>query len=455
MPATERRRGRRGRRRFCSLFVTAFLLAHLPVRAADLPLVDLPGDSDFVLASAGRTARICVEDAQAPAVRRAANDLAQDLARVVGGKPQAIVAPGQARNDLVLIEVLGKSAILDAWVKAGKLDVTGIAGQWESAVVQVVANPWPGCAQRWLSPGSDQRGAIYGAYWISESIGLSPWYWWADVPPQRRASVALAGGVHKLGPPAVKYRGIFLNDEDWGLRPWASGTLDPKTGNIGPATYARVFELLLRLRANVLWPAMHPGTRAFNFFPENKTLADEYGVVMGSSHAEPMLRDNVDEWSRDGSGEFNYVTNSAAVLRYWEDRVRSNAHFENIYTVGMRGIHDGEMQGGGTIAEQADRLRRIIADQRNLLRRYVNPDPAQVPQMFCPYKEVLPIYEQDPQIVPDDVTSDVARRQLRLHRAFFERSRAAPCGRLRRVLPTFRTGASPTITSGSARPRRR
>jgi hypothetical protein len=159
----------------------------------------------------------------------------------------------------------------------------------------------------------------------------------------------------------------------------------------------------LRLRANYIWPAMHPGTPAFNSFPTNKELADAYGIVMGSSHCEQMLRDNVDEWKQDVNGEYNYVVNRDGVLKYWEQRVRENGKFENVYTLGMRGIHDGAMPGGGTEREKAGRLHHIIADQRDLLARWVNTNVAQVPQIFCPYKEVLPLYRLAPDI-PEDIT---------------------------------------------------
>jgi hypothetical protein len=384
---------------------SALLLAAGIARAqGDTLLADSPGPDDFVLVGGGAPAPICVDPAEANAVRRAASDMADDLARVTGQKPSMLTTPGPGYREIVVVGVLGSDPLIDRLVAEGKIDVRGVAGQWESAVVETVRNPLPGVDNALIIAGSDRRGAIYAAYWISESIGVSPWYWWADVPPHRRSLVAIVAGAHKLAPPEVRYRGIFLNDEDWGLRVWASKTFDPQTGNIGPKTYARIFELILRLRGNVLWPAMHPGTRAFNFYAEDKALADDYGIVMSSSHAEPMLRDNVDEWARDGSGEYNYGSNPANVLRYWEERVKSNGRFEDIYTVGMRGIHDGPMEGGGTVEERAARLRQIIADQRDLLRRYVNPEVSQVPQQFCPYKEVLGIYEKSPSIIPSDVT---------------------------------------------------
>ena len=368
----------------------------------ELSLTDSPGTADFFLFDGQSAVPLCVETNDERSVIRASSDLADDVQRVTGIKPE-VVSTSNGQTNLVIIGTLGHSNTVDRLAADGKLDVTGVRGEWESYTLQLVKHPLPGVEQALVIAGSDRRGTIYGIYQLSELIGVSPWYWWADVPVRKRNFVALHGDIFKQGPPAVKYRGIFLNDEDWGLRPWASKTFDPATGNIGPKPYAKVFELLLRLHANYLWPAMHPDTRAFNFYPDDKVLADDYGIVMGSSHCEQMLRDNVDEWARDGHGEYNFVTNPDGVLKYWEQRVRENGKYENIYTLGMRGIHDSGMPGGGTAREKAGRLHTIITDQRAMLARWVNPDDAQVPQIFCPYKEVLELYRLAPD-VPGDIT---------------------------------------------------
>jgi hypothetical protein len=370
--------------------------------SAELSLADSPGAADFILFDGQNAAPIFVETNDERAVIRAAGDLVEDVQRVTGTKPE-LASNADGKTNVVIIGTLGQGKTIDRLVAEGKLDAGGIRGQWESYVLQVVKNPLPGVERALVIAGSDRRGTIYGIYQLSELIGVSPWYWWADVPVKRKSRVALHGDIFKQGPPAVKYRGIFLNDEDWGLRPWAAKTFDPETGNIGPKTYAKIFELLLRLRANYLWPAMHPDTRAFNFYPADKELADAYGIVMGSSHCEQMLRDNVDEWERDGHGDYNFVTNPDGVLKYWEQRLRENGKFENVYTLGMRGIHDGAMPGGGTPREQAERLHTIIAGQREMLGRLVNTNVAAVPQIFCPYKEVLALYRLAPDI-PDDIT---------------------------------------------------
>jgi hypothetical protein len=379
------------------------LIAGARMPAAELSPANPPGAGDFVLFDGKTVTPIVVETNDEQAVLRATGDLADDFARVTETKPEIENQFSPDKKTGVIIGTLGKSKIIDQLAAEGKFATNGVSGQWESYVLQVVKNPLPGVDAALVIAGSDRRGTIYGIYQLSEMIGVSPWYWWADVPAQKENFLALRGDILKQEPPAVKYRGIFLNDEDWGLRPWASKTFDPETGNIGPKTYAKIFELLLRLHANYLWPAQHPGTAAFNSFPSDKEIADEYGIVMGSSHCEQMLRDNIGEWDEKKSGEYNFVTNPDGVLKYWEQRVHENGKFESIWTVGMRGISDGGMPGGGTAQEKAARLHTIIADQREMLARDVNTNVAAVPQIFCPYKEVLELYRLAPDI-PDDIT---------------------------------------------------
>lgn len=359
---------------------------------------------DFPLVVDGRAAAILVDEDDAEVVRIAADLLATDVERVTGVKPKVggdIAAKPAA--PVVIVGMLGKSGLIADLVRRGKLDTQGIQGQWESFVIATVADPFPDVASALVIVGSDRRGTAYGVFELSEAIGVSPWVWWADVAPRHREAVVIGAGMHMEGPPSVKYRGIFINDEDWGLQPWAAKTFEPETGDVGPKTYAKVFELLLRLKANYLWPAMHPCTKAFNYYPENKRTADRYAIVMGSSHCEQMLRNNVDEWDKKKHGDWDPVTNLKGVLDYWKTRVRENGKFESVYTTGMRGIHDSGMPGGGTIQEKRRRMEKIIDLQREMLARHVNPDPSQVPQIFCPYKEVLDIYQAGLKL-PDDIT---------------------------------------------------
>ena len=383
--------------------LTCALALPFAAGAVNLALTHSPDADDFILVSNGIAGAIFTESGEDAAVRRAVGDLAEDFARVTGTKPEVENNFPNTEKISVLVGTLGKSEIIDRLAAEGKLETNGVSGAWESYVLQIVNNPAPGVARGLVIAGSDRRGTIYGIYQLSEMIGVSPWYWWADVPVKKNNLLALRGDFFKQLSPAVKYRGIFLNDEDWGLRPWAANTLEPETGNIGPKTYAKIFELLLRLRANYLWPAMHPGTAAFNSFPDDAKIANEYGIVMGASHCEQMLRNNVSEWDEKTFGDYNFVTNPGGVLKYWEQRVRENGKFENIYTMGMRGIHDGSMPGGGTEREKAARLETIIADQREMLARNVNTNVAEVPQIFCVYKEVLPLYRLMKNL-PDDIT---------------------------------------------------
>ncbi len=363
---------------------------------------------DFPLAANGHAPPLVTSPGDSKVVHIAANDLAADIERVTGLKPvvQSSASPGPA----VLIGTLGHSPLIDGLVAAGKLDVKDLRGAWESFIITTVTDPLPGVPSALVIAGSDRRGTAFGVYELSQSIGVSPWYWWSDVTPAKKSSLHVAAGTRRFGPPSVQYRGIFINDEDWGLQPWAAKTFEPETGDLGPKTYAKVCELLLRLKANTLWPGMHPSTKAFNHYPRNKQVADDYAIVMGSSHAEPMLRNNVDEWTAPKE-DYNYVKNRDGVLAYWEQRMQENGKFENIYTLGMRGIHDSNMVGPKTDAERIATLEQIFADQRALIAKYAKPSvgavaphgPDSLPQMFCAYKEVLALYRQGLK-VPDDVT---------------------------------------------------
>ncbi|NQX02052.1 glycosyl hydrolase 115 family protein [bacterium] len=372
------------------LTISCLAASLFPLRAAEagpVALLNRAADGAFPLVSAQTAARLITDPADFKVVALAAQCLADDIERVTGRKPAA------TGNTAVILGTLGKSKLIDGLVAAKKLDVAAIRGKWESYLIATVADPLPGVASGLVIAGSDRRGTAFGAFELSETIGVSPWVWWADVAPTHRDTLFLSPGARAQGSPAVKYRGIFINDEDWGLQPWAAKTFEPETQDIGPKTYAKVCELLLRLKANYLWPAMHPSTKAFNFYPANKTVADDYAIVMGSSHAEPMLRNNVDEWDKAVYGEWDYEKNRAGVLKYWEERVKENGKFENVFTIGMRGLHDSAMPGGGSTADKVARLQRALDDQQAMLARDVNQDVSQVPQAFVPYKEALQLYQ--------------------------------------------------------------
>ncbi|MDO4994978.1 MAG: glycosyl hydrolase 115 family protein [Bacteroidales bacterium] len=246
--------------------------------------------------------------------------------------------------------------------------------------------------------GTDGHGIAYGLLELSRLVGVSPWTWWADCKPQPRDKFTLKKGFENRQAPAVEFRGIFINDEDWGLTPWANDH-----GMVGPRVNERIFQLLLRLRANTYWPAMHTCTVPFFLTPGNREMAERYGIYIGTSHCEPMACNVNGEWNVRGKGEYDYVNNSANVQRFFEERVRDIARQPVIYTLGMRGVHDGAMNGAKTLDEQRGVLDRVLNDQRALLRQCVADDVTTVPQVFIPYKEVLDVYNSGLR-VPDDVT---------------------------------------------------
>lgn len=253
--------------------------------------------------------------------------------------------------------------------------------------------------------GSDARGTAYGILELSRLAGVSPWVWWNDVTPIHKDTLSLPEGFSTLQSPSVEYRGIFLNDEDWSLQPWSWKTFEPSPimGRIGAKTYKEIFKLLLRLRANMIWPGMHGITTSFYLVPGAKEMADSCGIVIGTSHCEPLMRSNVGEWKVAERGRYNYITNKASVQNYWKERLLEVGKYENFYTIGMRGIHDSGMEGVKTLDEQTNALQEVIYDQRGMLSQYVNKDVKKIPQVFIPYKEVLQIMENGLD-VPDDVT---------------------------------------------------
>ncbi|MDX2676433.1 glycosyl hydrolase 115 family protein [Streptomyces sp. NY05-11A] len=396
----------------------AFLRGLTAVGLAPLLPAVLPADAhavsgtrrDFDLLRDGVAVDVFVDAADDPAVVRAAGDLQADVERVGGVRPALRRTLPERSTALVLVGTLGASPVIDRLVAQGRLDVARVRGRWEASVTQVVERPAPGVDRALVIAGSDRRGTVYGVYDTSERIGVSPWYWWADVPVERRDAVTVPAGPFVRREPSVRYRGVFLNDEQ-NLTTWSHRTQEPDK-SIGPETYQRFFELLLRLRANYLWPAMHPYSDFFNKYRENPELADRYGIVVGSSHPEALLRNGVHEWDpwaqehrgADGSlPVYDYTVNPGVISDYWRARARENAAYESSWTIGMRGLHDSalETKNATTIPEKVVVMNDIIADQRRILAEEVGA--AAEPQIFIPYKEVLDLYNAGVQ-VPDDVT---------------------------------------------------
>ncbi len=334
----------------------------------------------------------------------AAKAVAVDINDICGQEPKVLTSTPRGTSP-ILAGTIGQSTLIDTIVSAGKIDVSDIQGKWEAYKLEVVKHPIAGISQALVIVGSTPRGTAYGLFHLSRLMGVSPWKWWADVVPQPRSALYATAGRLTVDEPSVRFRGIFLNDEDWGLQPWAAKKMDTDIRDIGPHTYEHIFELMLRLRANFLWPAMHPCTKAFWFYPENPILAKQYDIVLGSSHCEPMLRNNVFEWFNEGGNHenYNFATHADSVTEYWRRRVVQSQEQDAVYTLGMRGVHDGAISGYRGADNIANALSSIIATQRRLIAEHIG-DPTKIPQMFCPYKEVLNAYNTGGISLPDDIT---------------------------------------------------
>jgi hypothetical protein len=328
--------------------------------------------------------------------------LAHDLTSLTGQAP--VVSSDVAKCRRLCI-VFGRydSDLMRHIASQGGVDLTPLKGQWERYKRVVIQSKSDPATIYLLIAGSDTRGTIWGVVDLTRELGVSAWEWWADVTPRRVNRLVVDGDARLSDPPSVKYRGIFINDEDWGLEPWAAKAYEPETGNIGPKTYARIFELLWRLKANTIWPAMHPSTKPFYQIPGNAEIAHDYAIVVGSAHDEPMLRNNVREWDDKTNGPFNFFTNRAAMVEYWRQRVEQVKGFENIYTIGLRGRSDSALEGARTPEDALAATGQAIAIQRGLLSNALGRPANTIPQIFIPYKEVLDIYNMGLK-VPSDVT---------------------------------------------------
>ena len=377
----------------------AILLASLPsVASAQVTLSQgyvtaAPAPGRFSLITQGRPIPLLISGQDWAGVRRAAQSLKADLGRVTGQEPRVITDTVLNAPALVLIGTIGRSPLIDRLVREKKLDVSKVAGRWETFLIQVVERPLPGVERALVIAGSDKRGTIFGIYDLSAQIGVSPWYWWADVPVRRQTQLYVLPGAHTQGEPAVKYRGFFIDDEAPALSGWARATF----GGFNHQFYEKVFELLLRMKGNYLWPAMWGN--AFNDDDKlNPQLADEYGVVMGTSHHEPMVRAQ-QEWRRFGTGAWSYQTNADVLKQFWRQGIANMGTHESIVTLGMRGDGDMPMSEHGNIAL----LEKIVSDQRQIIADVTGKPAAATPQLWALYKEVQEYYDRGMR-VPDDVT---------------------------------------------------
>ncbi|PJJ10671.1 glycosyl hydrolase family 67 [Flavobacterium sp. 1] len=346
---------------------------------------------DFPIVKANESATIFIDSKTDKLVIWAVNELVSDVEEITGKKLNVVSTNKISQNGIYIGQA--SSSLFQS-----KNIQKELANQWEKFYIKKEE-------KNLIIAGSDVRGTVFAIFEVAERLGVSPWKWWADVNPIAKKELVLQlplrGIIEK---PSVQYRGIFLNDEDWGLQPWAAKTFEPETGDIGPKTYEKIFQLLLRLKANTIWPAMHPCTKGFFTINGNKEIAEKYHMIIGSSHAEPMLRNNVDEWKKN-YGDYNYFTNSAQVNKYWQDRLDEikSANNEVVMTLGMRGVHDSKMEGAKNVEESISMVGKIIGIQREMLSNTFKKPLNEIPQVFVPYKEVLELYDNGLK-VPDDVT---------------------------------------------------
>lgn len=347
---------------------------------------------DFSIADSNQLTSIYIDKNTDPLIVWAVNELADDVKEITGKRPEIIQTQTISKKGIYIGQI--SSGIFQS--KAFQKE---LSNQWEKFSIKKEK-------ENLLVVGSDVRGTVYAIFEISERLGISPWKWWADVYPLKKENLVLQLPLNGIiSSPSVQYRGIFLNDEDWALQPWAAKTFEKETGDIGPKTYEKIFQLLLRLKANTIWPAMHPSTKGFFTLAGNKEMAQKYHMIIGSSHAEPMLRNNVDEWKPKVYGDYNYFTNKTKVDKYWQDRLDEVKAFQNetIMTLGMRGVHDSKMEGAKDLKESIEMVGKIILNQREMLSKTFKKPLKDIPQAFVPYKEVLELYDNGLK-VPDDVT---------------------------------------------------
>lgn len=361
------------------------------------------GKYAFPLVTSKAKAAVCYDADDYPVVHKTAGLFVSDIELVTGCKLN-LTNNLNKEKVVVIVGTIEKNKLIRQLASKGKIDISPLDGAWERYLIQTVSHPFPGVSKALVVAGSDRRGAAYGLFSLSEMMGVSPWYWWADVPVKKHKTLYVDAPSTLSKTPSVKYRGIFLNDEDWGLKPWAAKTFEKERGNIGPRTYAKICELLLRLKANHLAPAMHPVSTAFYKIPENKLVADTFAIVMGSSHCEPLLLNTASEWHSKTMGPWDYNKNKEKINEVLSNRVKENCAYENVYTLALRGLHDAAMGGGDVpMREKVKMLESALKAQRDIVARHIDKPIETIPQAFTPYKEVLEIYSNGLEL-PDDVT---------------------------------------------------
>ena len=361
-------------------FFSLIIVSSIYAQCTDSYITEKNVEDAFVLSSQGKSAPIVVSSGDYPGVIRIAEIFQKDVEAVTGSEPELLSDDYSSSKSFVLAGTIGKNTLIDKLIDEHKLNVQDIEGKRETFLIQVVEYPFPGVEKVLVIAGSDKRGTIYGLFDISEKMGVSPWVWWADVPVKKKSEVYILPGRFTMGEPKVKYRGFFINDEAPALSGWSMEKYG--TDMFNHELYEHVFELILRMKGNFLWPAMW-GRAFYDDDSLNPKLADELGVVIGTSHHEPFMRAH-DEWRRYGSGPWNYQKNADTLKKFWREGLERMGNYESVVTVGMRGDGDEPMSQDADIAL----LEQIVNDQREIIKDVTGKDPSETPQVWALYKEV-------------------------------------------------------------------
>jgi hypothetical protein len=348
--------------------------------------------NNFAIVAPNHAATICTDINDAALIQKSAAWLQDDIERVTGKKPGLTNQIPATAKSIIIIGTINQSTLIQQLVQQKKINVASLQNKWEGYFIQTIANPFKGIDQAIVIVGSDRRGAAFGVAELSQQMGVSPWYWWADVPVKKKKELYIQKGWSKTDAPLVKYRGIFINDEAPALSGWSK----EKFGGFNHLFYEKVFELILRLKGNYLWPAMW-GNAFYDDDSLNIRSADEYGIVIGTSHHEPLMRAH-DEWRRYGKGKWDYDSNEVRLKEFWRGGMQ-RATNEKIVSIGMRGDGDAPMSRETATAL----LERIVKDQRTIIEEVTKKPASETPQLWALYKEVQDYYDKGMR-VPDDVT---------------------------------------------------
>ena len=352
------------------------------------------GSDYFPIVNKASTVTLLYSNSENILVKKSTEFLASDIEKVTGKKPVISTSGKLEKENTIIIGTVGNNPVINQLVTEKKLNISPIANQWERFIIQTIDNPYPGIKQALVIVGSDRRAAAYGVFTLSEKMGVSPWYWCADAPVKKNDAVFLKKGRYVSDGPAVKYRGIFINDESPAFRNWAA----EKFGGINHKCYEKIYELLLRNKANFLWPSMWLPTMFNVDDPLNPKVADEFGIVISTSHHEPMMRAH-NEWSLFNGGAWNYQTNKEKLQEFWRGGIKRMGDYESVVTVGMRGDGDEGMSEETAV----DLLQTIIKDQREIIADVTGKPAEKTPQLWAIYKEVQDYYDKGMR-VDDDIT---------------------------------------------------